>query len=298
MIRISKRKISANILALIFLLCPQNAPALQLTQTVYTIPEDHLDIFFKEEFHDRASYFSRERLGLGLGLFSGFSAWFSIDYIRKTFDNSEASIGDTSIKLWYYFGDFLSNTLHIGFLLEFNLPTGPNVYYNQKWAGLAAGRNELSPGIACGFDPAENIFLHFSLLYTFREGSDDNFYGGFHLDPTKSGTFTSLLGLNPFDEKAFLYKGRLRNDFFTLSAAVSSDKLYPFIPYAEAGASFRPAGVELEDGDSIVPFTAVLGGRYFFSRRAYIGLFAGVSPFPSDYARAIYGIDASALLSD
>ena len=297
-----KIKISAFI-ALFFVLA---APALsfQLTESVYSIPENAVELFTKAELHDRGdSYFNRERFGFSFGLFSRFSLSISFDYIQMgAFKGNENTLGDSSLRLYYYIGDFFNEKFQCGLSFELNLPTGPDVYYNEQWSSLALGRHSMSPAFICSVRYFENIFMHFSAKFTFREGLNDNFYGGFNFDMTQSSAYKSLFGLNPFSKEAFLSGERLKDDFITLSGAVNTDLLYPFMPYADFKWSFRPyrgkiATEEIPiEGAKLNPLLIGTGCRYFFSRETYLGIFLVVNPFPSEsYTQMICGIEAGSV---
>lgn len=302
-----KVKIKISVLTALIFIFTAPISAFQLAESVYTIPENSLELFAQGELYDRRdAYFNRERFGFGFGLFSRFSVSISFDYLQKGFfEGKEITMGDSSLRLWYYIGEFYDSFFRCGISLTFNIPTGSDVYYNQKWSGLALGRNEMTPAFVCVIGPYENLFLHLTAKYTFREGLDDDFYGGFRLNPAKSDTYSSLFGLNPVKSDTFMSGSRLKNDFFTFAAAINTDRFYPFIVYLECQKTFRPyrGSIETDDipieGAKLEPFLTGGGCRYFFSRETFLGLFMVVNPLPSDmYMRMRCGIEFGAVFLD
>jgi len=296
----TKRKISALVTALIFLcLWEKTADALPLTDTVYTITEENFEFIFREEVHRVNDYYRKERIGMGFGILPRFSFWLMADYLHRGIaDTSEDVMGDMLLKLWYYAGDYAGNTLHLGFKLQFRIPSGPDVYGGGDWSSLALGRHELEAGVAGKYDILPRLFLHFNLDYIFRQGNNESFYGGFHVNPVSADTYRTLLGLNPFAHDAFLSGPRLKNDFMNLACALNTDGIYPFIPYFEASWSFRLyRGKIMEDdipmeGGAVEPFLLSLGGRWFFTRSLYVGFYAVVNPVWNDnFTKAVFGVD-------
>jgi hypothetical protein len=293
-------RISAVLSALIFCLFTAPLPALILTDSIYTIPEDGLEISFNEEIHEAGGPFRKEDLGVGFGILSRLSFWMNFNYIHRGLaGGSDDTLGDSSLRLWYYLGDFFDESLHCGISLGFTLPTGPDAYADDRYVPLSLGHNEMFLGFSGKTDMANHVYLHFSARMIFREGPDESFYGGFRLNMMKTETYSSVLGLNPWNKNAFLYSRRLRDDYIRLSSAVNTDFLYPFIFSGEASWSVRPyrGTIPAEDvmmeGAGVDPFLLSAGARCFFQEKSYCGLYLVVIPLWRDeFTRIVFGFDA------
>jgi hypothetical protein len=256
-----------------------------LTETVYTIPDSRMNIFLREEFIKLDSYHRKDNFSLGIGIMPDISVWYSIDYLHNKIINASANtLGDSYIKIWYYLGDY-KKILHAGFMLLFRLPTGPNAYTDDKWRNLSFGKNELKIGPVFKFDLKHSIFIHTNIFYVFRQGQDEGFYSGFHLNLTKKEAYSNILGLNFRSKDAFLSSDRLKNDYAVFSTAVNTGLIYPVIPYIEFYASHRVYGkrsykyetIPIE-GAGINPVFISAGGRYFFSNDIFFGLYYIINP--------------------
>ena len=149
------------------------------------------------------------------------------------------------------------------------------------------------------FDVAP-IYFHLNVLYTFREGSSEDFYGGIYLNPLAAKTYQTIFGLNPFHRDSFLNSERLKNDFGTFALALNTDILYPFIPFVELYWSYRfyQGSISTSDipieGCGINPFLFSVGGRYFFSHDIYLGVYSIINLVPQkNYIKSIFGFDFS-----
>jgi len=274
--------------------------SLPLTDTIYTIPEDDFEVLINEEVHYLDDLFRRDNFGMGFGVFTDLSLWFNFQYLhRGVFRTEDDVLGDSFISLRYYLGDYLGDRLHLGLQVQFRLPTGPNAYGNSHWGHLALGKNEISLGAVSQVDVHDHFFLHFNLRYVLREGKNEDFYGGFNLNPLKGKTYTSLLGLNPFSRESFLSLDRLKNDFFSLSMAANTDIISPFVPYCEVYFSFRPYRGEISTHDIQIEAAAIdpllllnLGLRFFFNREIFLGIYSVINPLWSNgFTTVRYGID-------
>ncbi|MFC1668900.1 hypothetical protein ACFL20_00795 [Spirochaetota bacterium] len=293
-------KISAFCMVLIFFYClPRHANALPLTDTVFSLQDDNIEFLFKEEIHNLQKDYRVDQTGLGFGILDDLSFWFIFQYLHSgIIKTDEDVIGDTFLRLLYYIGDYYNDSIHLALLIKFRFPTGKNIYYNQEWRGLSLGNSEIKIGFVSQFDIIKRIFVHFNFSYTFLQGINDNFYGGFYLNPIKESFYTKVLGLNPFSKGSFLYWERLKNDYITLSLAVNTNVLYPFIPHIELYGVFRFVNREDElDYVSFIPCEAdplllSAGLRYFFSKYTYLGFYYIINPIKvKDYIRDLYGVD-------
>jgi hypothetical protein len=294
-------RISAGLSALIFcLFTAAPLPALLLTDSIYTIPEDGLDISFAEEIHEAGGLCRKENLGVGFGLFSRLSFRMNFDYIHRGLTGgADDTLGDSRLRLWYYLGDFFRERLHCGISLGFTLPTGPDAYAGDRYVPLSLGHNEMFLGFSGKTDMTDHVYLHFSARMTFREGPDESFYSGFHLNMMKTETYSSAMGLNPWNKNAFLYSRRLRDDYLRFSSAVNTDAFSPFIFSSEVSWSVRPyrGSIPTDDvrieGAGVDPLLLSAGAGYFFQEKSHCGLYLVVNPlWPDDFTRIVLGFEA------
>ena len=277
--------------------------SMPLTETIYTIPESGVELVFHEEYVNVDSFYRKEHIELGFGLVTDLTIWFKFDYLHNgAMEMSQGEVGDLFLKLWYYIGDYCNDMFHMGWFSELRFPTGKNAYTTREWRNLALGNYEITLGLVCQIDLIEKIFMHVNVLYTFRQGRNENFYGGFFLNPVDEETYSKLFGLNPFADDTFLSYERLKNDYITLAVALNTDVIYPFVPYVELYGSFRPFQGSIEtdnipiEGAGVNAFLIGAGIRYFFLRAVYLGIYAVVNPLmdiQEGYITNIIGIDLS-----
>ncbi len=293
----------------LFLLFPAEdiSASMPLTETIYTPPPGKVEVFFSEECVQVNDFYLKERLKLGVGILTNFSAWIEFPFLHGGLAESSTvknEIGDISFKLWTFIGDFYKDTIHLGFMFRFRFPSGRNAYEVSDWRSLSLGKNEITLGTVWQFDFIKSIFLHFNFFYTFREGLNENFYGGFFINPIEGKTWSKLFGLNPVPDDTFFSFKRMRNDYITLSCALNSGKVYPFLPYIELYGSFRVFRGDMEtdnlpiEGAGIDTFLISVGLRYFFNRKIFLGIYTVQNPVQSlqpGYLKSIYGLDFSAI---
>jgi len=295
-----KNKISALTALILLCLSTESRAALNLTETIYTIPEGELSASFHEEAIRLDDNYRKENWSLGIGVLPYLSVWYSFDYLHKgIIDSGGSTLGDSFLKIWLYLGDYKS--IHTGLLLNFRLPTGPDAYSNSTWRNLSFGNNELKIGPVSKIDISKSIFLHMNIFYVFRQEEGEDFYNGFHFNILKKETYTNVFGLNFKSEDAFLSTGRLKNDYIICSMAFNTDIIYPLIPYVEFYASHNVyknnsgenAKIQIE-GAGINPVLTAAGGRYFFSESAYAGLYYIYNPRrEKKFIKDIFGFDFS-----
>jgi len=273
-----------------------------LTKTVNTVPEQGIEFYLKEEFYDLGGIYRKDRAGLGIGLLKDLTLWFEFQYLTKGFVPDKSETGDFFLSFWYYLNDYIGGRVHLGLLFDFRIPTGRNAYSSEEWRNLSFGNNELRIGPVMRIDCADSFFVHLNLFYTFRQGENEDFYGGLYINPVNATTYTSVCGLNPFSRDAFLYSERLKNDYITVSCGINTNHAYPFIPFFECHYSYRlyRGTIETEkipvEGAGIDPLLLSAGVRYFFSRRAYFGAFFVINPlWQENYIKSITGFDFSLL---
>src|SRR5271157_4506806 len=149
--------------------------SLPLTETVYMIPEHEVEVFFHDEVCDTGKYSRKDSMGLGFGATDYFSLWVKFDLLSQSaFNAKKADIGDMFLKAKFFFGDYVQNQVHMGFLFNVRFPSGKNAYAGSDWRNLALGKYELKLGPFCRFDILKAIFVHLNFFYTFREASGED----------------------------------------------------------------------------------------------------------------------------
>ena len=298
----TKKVLSVILLMLsIFFILPGTLWSLPMTRTIYTIPKESLTLRTAVEIWQIEDTYQKETLSLGFGLLPRLSLWLSVEYLHEgAFQFSHNNPGDTTFSLWYYLGDFCEDHLHMGLEVAWRIPTGADIRTETRWRSLSLGKHELAFLLAVQIDVAPHLFFHLNGGYTFREGSNESFWSGFAINPLAAETYKKLFGLNPAEEGAFLYYGRLKNDYLTFAWAVNSDIIYPFIPFVEIYGSLRPyrgtideAALPIEGG-GVDPLLIGTGGRYFFRENIFLGFYCIVNPLWNDgYIKLRGGIDFS-----
>lgn len=297
------KKISAAAVALIFYFSPSLDASLLFTDTIYTVPEEKIEINLSVDFLHVEAAFQREGIAVGFGLLPSLSLWLEMEYIHSglmTFKSSQ--LGDSKLRLWYYLGDYLRDRLHLGIQLYFRLPTGPDIHETGDWKNLALGQNEIKLGLVLQADLPKGIFLHVNGGYVFRQGKNRSFYGGFHINPLEKETYESVLGVNPFHDGAFFYYENLKNDYLVFALALNTNLLFPFVPAVEFYGSVRPYRGAIEEsvypieGGGIDPFLVSVQLRFFFSNELYASVYGAVNPlWQRGYLKAVYGFSFSAV---
>ncbi len=293
---------SAGALALVLFFCmtSDGRASMALTETIGTVPEGKIDISFREEYFSHEDGFRRETMGAGFGILPRLTIGYYLQYLhRDGISSGENEIGDSFLRIWFYLGDYLDNTLHAGLLCNFRIPTGPNAYSDPRWRNLALGNNELKLGPVIQWD-AGSVFLHFNVFYVFRERDKEGFYNAVYLNPLERETYRKVFGLNFLSDNTFLEGKRLKNDYAVFSIAINTDRIYPLIPYVEFYASHRvyrqkndPDTFPVE-GAGVNPVLVSAGCRYFFSESTFAGIYYIVNPVGGKgYLRQVAGLDAA-----
>lgn len=296
-----KMRISAVLTALILFAAGPAAvvmAGMPLTETVATLPEGVVALEFREEWIAQNDGARRETIGINLGILPSFNVGFYLHYLHNAyFNSSDNEIGDSFLRLWLYCGDYFASSLHLGFLGVFRVPTGSNVYADQKWKNLSFGNNELKLGPVAQYDIGA-LHIHGNAFYVFREKHREGFYDGFHVNPGKKTTYQKLFGLNFKEDDTFLASRRLKNDYGVLSIAVNTGVWYPVIPYAGIYGSHTVAAQSDDDkalrieGAGINPLLVYAGCRYFFTASSMMGLYCVINPLRQDgYIRGMIGAE-------
>lgn len=238
------------------------AASMALTETIATIPEGTIDLELRGEAFTHGDGFRRETVKMNFGILSFLSLGYWLQFLQSgLLHGGEGDIGDSFLRAWLYLGDYGGNTLHIGLLSLFRIPTGASPSSNPKWTNLVLGKNELKLGPVVQYDAAR-FYFHVNLFYVFLEPES------------------------------------LDNDYAVFSLAVNTDLLYPFIPYAEFYTSSwinkpnnDPESLYAE-GSEVNPLILSAGCRYFLSASAYVGAYFKVAPIRREgYIEEVIGLD-------
>ncbi|MBN2039092.1 MAG: hypothetical protein JW864_03565 [Spirochaetes bacterium] len=274
--------------------------AMPLTETVYTIPESSIDFSFSEEIIRINRNYRKETCSIGIGVLNDLSIWYSFEYLHNGINSPENKLGDSFFKIWCYIDDFY-DILHTGFLIQFRIPSGVNAYTEAGWRNVSFGNNEIKIGPVFKIDIKDFIFLHLNLFYVFRQGPNEDFYGGFYFNLAEKETYKNIFGLNPRAENTFLSGSRLKNDYVINSMALNTNRFYPVIPFLEIYFSCRIHEKQNSlydhlpvEGSGINPVFVSIGGKYFISEPAYFGFYYICNPKRvKNFIKDIFGFDFS-----
>jgi hypothetical protein len=259
------------------LFCFTELNSLPLTRSSYTLPEDKIDMSLKSEFIYTGKNSRKDIYDLNIGVTGDSSVGFNFSLIHCDFRDTGLGVSDDILfNFWHFTGDYLGRFLSSGISVVVRVPTGQDAYLDDRYRNLSFGNHEIkfSPVITIRPGLAEYIILNLS--YSFREGMDEDFYGGLRINPAKKRTYASFFGLNPFYKGSFLEKKRLENDFVSISGAVLTSRFYPFALFSEIYFSSgvcktdeRRGSLNIE-GSGVRPLLLSAGGKYFFNESIYI----------------------------
>ena len=265
---------SALFAALFFL---PNLYGLPLTRSCYTAPDDKIDLTFKEEFIYTNSMNRMDIFSLNIGVSNRTTIGFDFSLIHSDFYKiGGGDAGDIFFNFWHFLGDFYNDSISSGFGITVRLPTGQNAYIDERYRNLAFGNDELKIiAVISGKITAKERMI-FNVSYTFRGAREEDFYGGFNLNPAKADTYKSVFGLNPFFKGSFLEGERLKNDYAAIAAGFITSRVYPWTFFTEIYYSSRVyhgkegfERINIEGGD-VTPLLLSLGIKYFFSDSLYL----------------------------
>ena len=297
-------KIGAICVALIFFIgIPSASHALPLAETIFMIPEYDVELTFRDEVCQAGRLYRKDAAGLGFGAADFLSVWLQFEYLSQSaFRVRTAELGDMFLKAKFYIGDYARDQVHIAFLMKVRFPLGKNAYASDEWLNMALGKYEFKLGPVFRFDLFDVLFMHVNIFYTFKEGSSEDFWGGFYLDITKQETWEKAFGFNPKASKTFFNVNRLKNDYASLALAWNTGKLYPVVPYFEIYGSLRVSRGKIDGGGlpiEAAKYNVLLmagGVRYFIKEAIYLGIYTVQNPLwkiQPRFIRSIYGIELS-----
>jgi hypothetical protein len=256
--------------------------SLSLIRNCYTVPDNKIDLRFKEEFLYTNSSNRKDNFSLNIGISNKTSIGFDFSLIHsKFYEINGGEPGDILFNLWHFLGDFYNDSISSGIGIVVRIPTGQDAYINEKYRNLSFGNDELKLIAVISNKITNKDRMIFNVSYTFRAAKGEDFYSGFKFNPRKIDTYKSFFGLNPFAEGTFLEGERLKNDYAAIAAGFITLRLYPWIFYTEIYYSSRiyqgKDGIERIniEGDNVNPLLLSLGVKYFFSDSFYLE-FAGI----------------------
>lgn len=270
-----------NSTILLVLFCFSYSFTLPLTRTCYTLTEEKIDLAFNQElvYIDNMNRLDNFVFNLGLPADTSFGFDFSI--IHNEYSEAGGGIpGDILFNLWHFTGDYYDGTVSSGLSLVVRIPTGPDAYIDEKVRNLSYGHSELTITPAVSFALSKNENLSINLSYTFREGRGEDIYSGFNLNPFDITTYKSVFGLNPYYEDSFFDGKNLKNDYASISAALMTSRLFPWIFFTEIYYSSglynndvdNETGTLNIEGDGVNPLLVSAGLKFFFSDSFFVQL--------------------------
>ena len=268
-----------NSTILLVLFCFLDSFSLPLTRTCYTLPEEKIDLALNQELVYIDNMNRLDNFAFNLGLRADTSFGFDFTIIHDNYSDAGGGVpGDILFNLWHFIGDYFDGTVSSGVNIVVRIPTGPDAYIDEKVRNLSYGHSELKFSPVLSFSISENENLSINLSYTFREGRGEDIYSGLNLNPFKSRTYKSVLGLNPYYEDSFLDGDSLKNDYASISAGLITSRLLPWTFFTEIyySSGFYNNDTEEEslsiEGDGVHPLLASAGMKYFFSDSFFIQL--------------------------
>ncbi len=270
-------KINSTIFLVLF--CLSGAFSLPLTRTVYTLPEEKIDLAFNQELIYIKNMNRVDNFVFNIGLPMDTSFGFDFSVIHYDYKEAGGGVpGDILFNIWHFIGDYYGGAVSSGLSIVVRIPTGPDAYVDERIRNLSYGHSELkfSPVLFFSLSQYEN--LSFNLSYTFREGRGEDIYSTLKLNPFNSESYKSVFGLNPYSKDSFLEGEKLKNDYASISMGFITSRLYPWIFFSEiyysSGFYNKNCGAESIniEGDGVNPLLLSMGIKYFFSGSFFIQL--------------------------
>lgn len=251
--------------------------SLPLTRTVYTLPEEKIDLAFNQELVYIENMNRVDNFVFNLGLPWDTSFGFDFSIINDNYKRVGGGVpGDIIFNLWHFIGDYFDGVVSSGLSIVVRIPTGPDAYVDEKFRNLSYGHSELTFAPVVSFSLSENENIVFNLNYTFREGRGEDLYSTLKLSPFKGESYKSVFGLNPCSENSFFGSKKLKNDYASISAGFITSRLYPWIFFSEiyysSGFDYKNSGTESIniEGDGVNPLLVSMGIKYVFSGPYFI----------------------------
>ncbi|MEW6526036.1 MAG: hypothetical protein AB1444_05120 [Spirochaetota bacterium] len=278
-----KQEITSAIIVALFVfmvtISNNQATGRPLTPSMYTVDEGSIEGYLGIDVIQTKSTYSKETMHMQTGIVPGTDIRFSASLLQPTLHElSNNTIGDCAIGIWHSFG-LLWNTVASGMLIELGLPTAPDAYFNEKTFPTELGFTTFSLHFVAAYNKHAMTLL-FSGCYTFIPEPGESVFEGLTFNVTRSSTWSSLFGLNPWKKDSMLYYKKLSDDIGSFSLTFVYE-IYPVIPYVSfcVGDRINNSSVYGEHGlpvlykgyNDTLFLVISLGVRYFFSEKTYIG---------------------------
>jgi hypothetical protein len=270
-------KINSTIFLVLF--CFSGAFSLPLSRTVYTLPEEKIDIAFNQELVYIENMNRVDNFVFNLGLPWDTSFGFDFSIIHNDYKKAGSGVpGDILFNLWHFVGDYFDGAVSSGLSIVVRIPTGPDAYVDEKFRNLSYGYSELKFSPVLSFSLSQYEDLIFNLSYTFREGRGEDLYSSLKLNPFNGESYKSVFGLNPCSENSFFEGEKLKNDYASISAGFITSRLHPWIFFSEIyySSGFYNKNNDTEsiniEGNGVNPILLSLGIKYVFSNSFFIQL--------------------------
>lgn len=303
------QKITSAIIVALFLfavtISTKQAACRPLTPSMYTVDEGSIEGYCGIDVIQTRSVYIKENVQIDTGILQGTDLKFSASLLQGSVKElSNNTVGDCTIGIWHSFG-LLFNTFSSGFLMELGLPTAPDAFYNETTFPTESGFTTFSLTLVTAYNKNE-ITIVVSGCYTLIPKTGESVFDGLSFNVSRSSTWGSAFGLNPFKKDSMLYYKKLSDDvvYFSMSAVYD---IYPVLPYISfcVGDRVNNSTVYGEHNlpvlyrgyNDTVFLVASSGIRYFFSEKTYIGT-GVIYNCIRDYAYSLHyaiGIEASSV---
>ena len=278
-----EQKITSAIIVALFVfivtIAHNQASGRPLTPSMYTVDEGSIEGYAGIDLIQTKSAYTKECLNMNTGILPGIDIRFSASMLQGNIHElSNNTMGDCSIGIWHSFG-LIFNTVSSGMVIEVGLPTAPDAYYNETTFPTESGFTTCAVSFVAAYNNNSTTMI-FSGSYTLMPQPGQSVFEGLSFNVSRSSTWSSLFGFNPFKKGSMLYYKKLSNDIMSFSLTAVYD-MYPVMPslsfcfgdrinnspvYGEHGLPVLYKGYN----DTLFLVTS-LGIRYFFSEKTYIG---------------------------
>jgi len=278
-----EQKITSAIIVALFVfivtIAHNQASGRPLTPSMYTVDEGSIEGYVGIDLIQTESAYTKECLNMNTGILPGIDIRFSASMLQGNIHElSNNTMGDCSIGIWHSFG-LIFNTVSSGMVIEVGLPTAPDAYYNETTFPTESGFTTCAVSFVAAYNNNSTTMI-FSGSYTLMPQPGQSVFEGLAFNVSRSSTWSSLFGFNPFKKGSMLYYKKLSNDIMSFSLTAVYD-MYPVMPslsfcfgdrinnspvYGEHGLPVLYKGYN----DTLFLVTS-LGIRYFFSEKTYIG---------------------------
>jgi len=287
----SSSMIGISTIFLVLILFSGELLSLPLSRTCYTLSEESLELALSSEFITAEQTRRMDRLSLNAGITDTTTTGAEIFLLNAAVYGGEQESGDILLNFWHYTGRYLRERLDTGFQVDIRIPSGPDPEKDPEWQHLSEGKSELKAGAVLSYRLYDREICSLNLSYIFRQGDNEDFYGGFRYNPAESETYKSVLGLNPFSRDSFLSTDRMADDYVTAAISLMSLRPAGFVVFSELYAVFYNSGsddTEVYPADdkyyfsSDTEFLISAGCKYIVTDSTFFHIFGALNPFAED----------------